>query len=202
MSRSAGVCVGVLGPVRDSCKGCGLRGLWSQCSHKDFISVLSNPPSADGQVGLGFSFRTFPLPLSFFVSFLFIKPPVQMDGSDRRGGSVCGDPAVMGNRWAGVSIIWHFLSGKSTCSACRCCNTVRVSDDLNSAPVYTSQSLFVCGEACFCSGLCISFADYVCVSVWRVSPGFSVTDLLSNLPLSEIKAGRLFLGRLCLFIKA
>lgn len=74
MQWSAGVCeVGVSGPVRDSCKGCGLLRLWSLCSHKGFISALSNPPSADGQVGLGFSFRTFPPPPFLFCFFSFHK---------------------------------------------------------------------------------------------------------------------------------
>lgn len=119
MQWSAGVCeVGVSGPVRDSCKGCGLLRLWSLCSHKGFISALSNPPQPTDRWALGLVSELFPLPLSFFVSFLFIKPPAQTDCSDQRGGSICGDPAVMGNRWAGVSIIWHFLSGKSTGSAC------------------------------------------------------------------------------------
>ncbi len=116
---------------------------------RTLFQFCPTPPQPTDRWALGLVSELSPLPLSFFVSFLFIKPPVQMDGSDRRGGSVCGDPAVMGNRWAGVSIIWHFLSGKSTCSACRRCNTVRVSDDLNSAPCTQARVCLCVGKHVF-----------------------------------------------------
>ncbi len=157
------------------CVKSGSRGQWEtavrvvDCEGYDHSALIRTlfqfcptPPQPTDRWALGLVSELSPLPLSFFVSFLFIKPPVQMDGSDRRGGSVCGDPAVMGNRWAGVSIIWHFLSGKSTCSACRRCNTVRVSDDLNSAPcvhkpefVCVWGSMFLLGPLHFICRLCV-----------------------------------------------